>query len=62
MGTNFSNILTDGHYLSPCTCKHCYVFKIFDGLKFDDLAGKRQKCQNFPLSNFCTIQYVYSIT
>ena len=35
--------LTDGHYLSPCTCKCCNVFKVFDGLNFDGLAGKRQK-------------------
>ena len=38
------NILTDGHYLLPCTCKCCNVFKIFNGLKFDSLAGKHQKC------------------
>ena len=46
------NILTDGHYLLPCICKRCNVFKIFDGLKFDSLAGKRQKRQNFPCQNF----------
>ena len=46
------NILTDGHYLSPCTCKCCNAFKIFERLKFDGLAGK------FPLSNFCTIWYL----
>ena len=40
------NILTDGH----CNC--CIVFEQFDGLNFDCLAGKRQKRQNFPPSNF----------
>ena len=38
--------------LSPYTCKHCTVFKQFDGLKFDGLAGKQQKRQNFPHQNF----------
>ena len=38
----------DGHYLSPYTCKHCIVFKHFDGLNFDSLAGKCQKCLNLP--------------
>ena len=42
------NILTDGHCLSPYTCKCCIVFKQFNGLNFDGLAGKRQKLQNFP--------------
>ena len=37
-------ILTDGHWLSPYTCKCCIVFK-----QFDSLAGK---CQNFPQQNF----------
>ena len=46
------NILTDGHCLSPYTCKCCIVFKQFDGLNFDGLAGKRQKRQNFPHQNF----------
>ena len=39
----------DGHCLSPYTCKHCVAFKQFDGLNFDDLAGKCQKRQNFPV-------------
>ena len=26
--------------------------KQFDGLNIDGLAGKRQKCQNFPCQNF----------
>ena len=26
--------------------------KQFDGLNIDGLAGKRQKCQNFPRQNF----------
>ena len=41
--------LTDGHYLSPYTCKRCIIFKQFDGLNFDGLAGKCQKRQNFTL-------------
>ena len=54
MGGNFAdtdfkyfteNILTDGHCLSPYTCKQCIVFKQFDRLNLDGLAGKRQ---NFP--------------
>ena len=51
------NILTDGHCLSPYTCKHCNAFKKFDRLNFDGLAGKRQKSQNFPPLHFCTIQH-----
>ena len=51
------NILTDGHCLSPYTCKRCIVFKQFDGLNFDGLAGKHQKHQNFPPSKFA----LYSI-
>ena len=43
----------DGPFLSPYTCKYCIVFKQFDGLKFDTLAGKHRKCQNFPPSKFC---------
>ena len=47
------NILTDGPCLSPYTCKYSIVFKQFDGLNLDGLAGKRQKrqspCQNFAL-------------
>ena len=46
------NILTDGHYLSTYICKGCIVFKQFDGLNFDGLAGKHQKHQNFPHQNF----------
>ena len=33
------NILMDGHCLSPYTCKLCIVFKQFDWLNFDGLAG-----------------------
>ena len=54
------NILTDGHCLSPYTCKHYTVFKQFDGLNFDCLAGKCQKHQNFALysiTNFSMLQY-----
>ena len=36
------------HCLSPYTCKRCTIFKQFDGLNFDGLAGERQKHQNFP--------------
>ena len=39
------------------TCKCCIVFKQFDGLNFDGLAGKHQKCHNFPPSKFCAILY-----
>ena len=46
------NILTDGHCLSPYTCKRCIVFKQFDLLNFDGLARKHQKCQNFPSKIF----------
>ena len=46
------NMLTDDHCLSPYNCKFCIVFKQFDRLNFDGLAGKRQKCQNFPHQNF----------
>ena len=46
------NILTDGYCLSPYTCKFCTVFTQFNGLNFDSLAGKGQKCQNFPHQNF----------
>ena len=42
------NILTDGYCLSPYTCKCCTVFKQFDRLNFDSLAGKCQKRQNSP--------------
>ena len=54
------NILTDGHCLSPYTCKCCIVIKQFDGLNFDGLAGKHQKRQNFPPSKFCAIRYTVS--
>ena len=57
MDTDSSNISTDGHCLSPYTCKHCIVYEQFDGLNFDGLAGKHQKRQNFPLSKFCAIRY-----
>ena len=46
------NILMDGYHLSPYTCKRCTVFKQFDRLSFDGLAGKCQKCQNIPHQNF----------
>ena len=64
MDTDFKylteNILTDDHHLSSCTCKHCNSFKIFDGLKFDCLAGKRQNppCQNFVLYGMIFMLYV----
>ena len=48
----------DGHCLSLYTCKGCIVFKQFDGLNFDGLAGKHQKRQNFPHQNFA----LYGIT
>ena len=38
-----------GHCLSPYTCKHCIVFKQFDGLNFDGLAGKFQNIKIFPM-------------
>ena len=43
------NIVTNGHYLSPYTCKSCIAFKQSDGLNFDSLAGKCQKHQNVVL-------------
>ena len=47
MDTDFKylteNILMDGHCLSSYICKCCIVFKQFDGLNFDGLAGKHQK-------------------
>ena len=52
------NILMDSHFLSPCTCKRCIVYKQFDRLNFDVLAKKHQKRQNFPLSKFCAIWYI----
>ena len=39
----------DGKCLSPYTCKCCGVFKQFDRLNFDGLAGKHQKHQDFVL-------------
>ena len=65
--TDSSNILTDGYCLSPYTCKCCIVFKQFDRLNFDGLAGKHQKRQNFPLSKFdggelCIILYIQPLT
>ena len=46
------NILMDGHCLSPYTCKHCIVFKHYDELNFDGLAGKCLKSQISPRQNF----------
>ena len=43
------NILTDGHYLSPYTCKCCIVFKQFDKLNFDGLAGSVQNVEISPI-------------
>ena len=41
------NILTDSHcHYTPVNAKQ------FDGLNIDGLAGKHQKCQNFPRQNF----------
>ena len=58
------NILLDGHCgLSPYTCKRCIVFKQFDQLNFDGLAGKRQKHQkhqNFPHQNIYIATLCYS--
>ena len=51
------NILSDGHYLSPYTCKRCIVFKQFSGLNFDSLAGK---CRNSP-AKFCAIRYILDL-
>ena len=52
------NILTDDHCLSPYTYKHCIVFKQYDRLNFDSLAGKHQKRQKFPQSKFA----LYGVT
>ena len=48
------------HCLSPYTCKCCIVFKQFDGLKFDGLAGKRQKVNISPtkLLSYTVIVYL----
>ena len=51
------NILTDGHCLSPYTCKRCIVFKQFDGLNFDGLVGKHQKHQISPVKILCYIVF-----
>ena len=51
--------MTDGDCLSLYTCKHRIVFKQFDSLNFDSLAGKHQKHQNFALSQFCATQYSF---
>ena len=55
-------ILTDGHCLSPYICKCCTVFKQFDGLNFDGLAGKHQKRQNFPPSKSSAIRYLIDVS
>ena len=55
------NILTDGHCLSPYTCKRCIVFQQLDGLNFDNLAGKHQKRQNPPLP-INILRYMANIT
>ena len=49
------NILMDGHYLSPYTCKCCIVFKQFDGLNFDGPAGKHQ---NFALYDITQLIFI----
>ena len=46
------NILTDAYCLLPYTCKHCTVFKQFDGLNFGGLAGKHQNVKSSPCQNF----------
>ena len=56
------NISTDGHFLSPYTCKCCIVLKQFDRLNFDGLAGKRQKRQNFPHQNFALYSMLMTVT
>ena len=40
--------MMDDYCLSRYTCKCCTIFKQFDGLNFDGLAGKHRKRQNFP--------------
>ena len=52
--------MMDGLCLSPYTCKRCIVFKQFDGLNLDGLAGKRQKRQNFPYQNFALYGILFS--
>ena len=49
-GYYMENILMDGHCFLPRARKRRNPLK-FDGLKFDGLAGKCQKCQNFPHQN-----------
>ena len=51
------NILMEGHYLSPYTCKHCIVFKQFDGLNFDGLA---ESIKNVKISPIKTLRYTAS--
>ena len=51
------NIFTEGHCLSPYTLKRCTVFKQFDGLNFDGLAGKHQKLQNFELYSIKRVHF-----
>ena len=66
MDTNFKylteDILTDGHCLSPCICKYCNGFKIFDRLNFDGLARKRQKCEIFPILTFFITEMLCLVT
>ena len=52
------NILMDGHCLSLYTCKCCIVFKQFDKLNFDGLAGK---CQNFALYYAIQINVLHTL-
>ena len=60
--TDSLNILTDGHCLPPYTCKCCVVFKQFDGLNFDGLAGKPQKRQNFAIyGNVAKLRLVHNL-
>ena len=56
------NISTDGHCLSPYTCKCCIIVKQFDRLNFDGLAGKRQKCQSFPHQKFALYGMLMTVT
>ena len=50
-------MVTVFHHTPVAKC--CTVFKQFDGLNFDDLAGKHQKRQNFPPSKFSAIRYTF---
>ena len=47
------NILTDVYFLSPYNCKHSTVFKQFDGLNFDGLAGM---CQNIKILHYTVME------